>query len=290
METAKIKRKNSKKSTATQRRKKLKKKNAIHPDHNRKIEVVLDAMRERLQDCLGIPFELDHILPISKGGPHHHGNLQVIPKELNRLKSSCLDFVHPLLTHWTELPEFLTSWVPKIKATNLIKEEINNCSRARVYIGQISGSINCISFISLDITLIIQDSELIQKKECSFCCKIKRVDEFRTDLKNLNGLNSWCFECEKAYKLRSYKINRVAYNKKTREWQKEDKAKKAKARTELREIKKSLPPPPKPEKGFLRCPTCRENKPLIDFRIPDLEKARYSKKCFNCIQTIEKNK
>ncbi len=42
--------------------------------------------RIRLQDKLGIPFHVDHIVPLSKGGLHHPSNLQVVPASWNRSK------------------------------------------------------------------------------------------------------------------------------------------------------------------------------------------------------------
>jgi len=42
----------------------------------------------RVQKCTGIPFHVDHITPISKGGRHHQENLQVITARLNRKKSN----------------------------------------------------------------------------------------------------------------------------------------------------------------------------------------------------------
>ena len=36
----------------------------------------------------GIPYEVDHIIPISKGGLHHQNNLQVITRTENRSKGN----------------------------------------------------------------------------------------------------------------------------------------------------------------------------------------------------------
>ncbi len=41
---------------------------------------------KRVSDKTGIPHEVDHIIPISKGGLHHPCNLQIIPQSVNRRK------------------------------------------------------------------------------------------------------------------------------------------------------------------------------------------------------------
>jgi len=63
----------------------------IHPDHDWDIELTLLAMRDRLADCLGIEFSIDHIVPLGRGGPHHHTNLRAIPHSLNVRKGDKLD-------------------------------------------------------------------------------------------------------------------------------------------------------------------------------------------------------
>jgi len=42
----------------------------------------------RVQKKLQIAFNVDHIIPLSKGGTHHPLNLQVVPAKWNRLKSN----------------------------------------------------------------------------------------------------------------------------------------------------------------------------------------------------------
>ena len=44
-------------------------------------------LRSRLTRCLGIEFHLDHTIPISKGGTHTIGNLEVVPASWNESKS-----------------------------------------------------------------------------------------------------------------------------------------------------------------------------------------------------------
>ena len=64
----------------------------------------------------GTKYHVDHILPISKGGPHHHDNLQIITQTLNNQKSNNTNFEHQDLKHWTDLPIELLNW---IKTNNL---------------------------------------------------------------------------------------------------------------------------------------------------------------------------
>lgn len=78
-----------------------------HELFNPKIHNVYYHMRLRLEKCLGIKYHIDHILPLAKGGYHHHLNLQVIPSDLNSEKNDNLYFKHPSLVHWTELPDWL---------------------------------------------------------------------------------------------------------------------------------------------------------------------------------------
>jgi 5-methylcytosine-specific restriction endonuclease McrA len=46
---------------------------------------------QRLTAETGVPHEVDHIIPLSRGGTHSPDNLQVITAEQNRKKSNKLD-------------------------------------------------------------------------------------------------------------------------------------------------------------------------------------------------------
>jgi len=78
-----------------------------HPTNDPIIESIIYDMSTRITKCIGLDFHVDHILPLNQGGYHHHQNLQSIPGRVNESKHDSLDFRHPLLVHWTELPEFL---------------------------------------------------------------------------------------------------------------------------------------------------------------------------------------
>lgn len=57
--------------------------------HNQKLIIeTIYLQRIRLEKRLGIPFHVDHVIPISKGGLHIPSNLQVLPAKLNFKKNS----------------------------------------------------------------------------------------------------------------------------------------------------------------------------------------------------------
>jgi hypothetical protein len=58
----------------------------LHPEHNFEIEKTLVDQCKRLYKRFGIKFEVDHIVPLDKGGWHHYLNLHVIPMIWNRRK------------------------------------------------------------------------------------------------------------------------------------------------------------------------------------------------------------
>jgi hypothetical protein len=77
----------------------------VHPLHDVNLERELYNQAYDLGKQTGNRYDVDHIFPLSKGGPHWHLNMQVIPKKINAAKSGSLKFKHPEITHWTELPE-----------------------------------------------------------------------------------------------------------------------------------------------------------------------------------------
>lgn len=62
-------------------------KESINNGSNLLIINVFHKMRERLSNCLGMRFHVDHIIPLSKGGVHFPKNIQVLPCILNVRKS-----------------------------------------------------------------------------------------------------------------------------------------------------------------------------------------------------------
>jgi len=60
-------------------------------EEKRKIWAFYRRARQ-LTEQTGIPHEVDHIVPLAKGGKHESSNLQVLPAQVNRRKASRLDF------------------------------------------------------------------------------------------------------------------------------------------------------------------------------------------------------
>ena len=62
---------------------------------------------ERLKIVTGIEYSIDHIIPLSIGGKHHHSNLQIMPKWLNILKRANPWWEYPGYKCWRDVPEKL---------------------------------------------------------------------------------------------------------------------------------------------------------------------------------------
>lgn len=69
--------------------------NAVPQTFDRQKVRQIYAWRNRVQQCLGIRFDVDHILPLAAGGEHSHRNLQVLPHRLNVAKGGNPDFRLP---------------------------------------------------------------------------------------------------------------------------------------------------------------------------------------------------
>jgi len=59
----------------------------IHLDQTKIMDCIFQTS-SRVSKCIGIPHEVDHIIPLSKGGYHIHTNLQILPLRINRRKGS----------------------------------------------------------------------------------------------------------------------------------------------------------------------------------------------------------
>jgi len=66
----------------------LKKKNQLHPEHDKSIEMGLRKRCKQLKLETGCRHEVDHIIPIAVGGWHHHANLQILSFYENQKKKA----------------------------------------------------------------------------------------------------------------------------------------------------------------------------------------------------------
>lgn len=76
-------------------RRKAAKAGATSADHDPQIARVMAECRDRLSSCTGIPWHLDHVVPIAAGGVHAHHNLQLLPASLNARKRDNPSFPLP---------------------------------------------------------------------------------------------------------------------------------------------------------------------------------------------------
>jgi 5-methylcytosine-specific restriction endonuclease McrA len=61
---------------------------ALCPSANQAIIRTFYDAAQRISACIGIPFHVDHVTPISRGGLHHQANLQLLPGAINSRKSN----------------------------------------------------------------------------------------------------------------------------------------------------------------------------------------------------------
>lgn len=102
---------NPDKYNAIKSRRRARKLNQMHPDHDSEIEKFLYRESRRLESINEIGYNVDHIWPLSIGGPHHHDNLQVIAKSLNQAKKDNIMFSHPDIKTWIDLPSHILEWI-----------------------------------------------------------------------------------------------------------------------------------------------------------------------------------
>ncbi len=98
----------------------------LHPDHNFDLEKMLVIARYLIQKATGIPHHIDHIIPLSAGGWHHHLNLQILPASLNVKKHDNIWAEIPGFRNWRMVPEFL--WPEKMQdlLKNILTKEMSS--------------------------------------------------------------------------------------------------------------------------------------------------------------------
>jgi len=79
---------------ASQAKRRARERNATVPltKEERGLVSCIYSMCRRLNECTTLEFHVDHIIPLSKGGLHHPENLQILPKNINLMKATRLDF------------------------------------------------------------------------------------------------------------------------------------------------------------------------------------------------------
>lgn len=92
--------------------------NVVHPENDPIIEKALYEKALELQQKTGLPYNVDHIIPLSHGGWHHHANLQVLPKHVNNQKYNNPFWEEPGYLSWKDVPK--TLWPENLK-TEYIK-------------------------------------------------------------------------------------------------------------------------------------------------------------------------
>lgn len=90
-------------------------KSRIHPDIDFQKEKDIFVLSASISRQTGIKHEVDHIIPISKGGWHHHLNLQILPKPVNAKKNNNPFWEMKGYKNWKDVPEFL--WPENLRKT-----------------------------------------------------------------------------------------------------------------------------------------------------------------------------
>ncbi len=79
----------------------------VHPCHDQTKECILIESARSLSSSTGIKHSVDHIIPLKKGGWHHHDNLQVMPHTVNSSKNSNPFWEKKGFKSWRDVPQFL---------------------------------------------------------------------------------------------------------------------------------------------------------------------------------------
>lgn len=89
------------------------------------LEIDLSVVRSLFDEAkektllTGVVHDVDHIIPLAKGGWHHHLNLQVLPSPINKAKHDDHLWEMEGYKNWRDVPKFL--WPEK-----LVEEYTNN--------------------------------------------------------------------------------------------------------------------------------------------------------------------
>jgi hypothetical protein len=89
---------NSRRATALQQ---------LHRDHDPSAEATLIRAARAIARDTGVAQHVDHIIPLSFGGFHHHDNLQILPARMNESKNEDTLWEKPGFRSWRDVPEHL---------------------------------------------------------------------------------------------------------------------------------------------------------------------------------------
>lgn len=81
--------------------------NAVHPDHDFAAERELHRLALWATRATGEPWEVDHVIPLSRGGWHHHLNMQLLTKRANREKRDNPFWEWPGFCSFRDVPKHL---------------------------------------------------------------------------------------------------------------------------------------------------------------------------------------
>jgi hypothetical protein len=98
---------NSHRMKANARRREARMLNQLHPEHDIEAERQIHRECEALSKATGVIHHVDHIIPLARGGWHHHQNMQILPGALNIGKHHDPFWTHPSYKSWRDVPEFL---------------------------------------------------------------------------------------------------------------------------------------------------------------------------------------
>lgn len=73
---------------------------ALHPDSDRAKEEELHKRAKQREIETGEKWCVDHVVPLGRGGWHHHDNLQVIPLSWNSQKQDNPYWIPDPCPHW----------------------------------------------------------------------------------------------------------------------------------------------------------------------------------------------
>jgi hypothetical protein len=112
-------------SRKTAKRRALKQ-NRLHIGHDTKLETQMIVAAKTLTAKTGIRHDVDHVIPLARGGWHHHDNLQVLDANTNSRKHANPFWRKDYCKTWAEVNPSL--WPEQLRGRyNKILTEESNC-------------------------------------------------------------------------------------------------------------------------------------------------------------------